>query len=93
MVLAIEAFDENCRRATVVVSPRQAQTACAATMVDRRVSQAHGAIALRWTGDHFEETAARPTGLDRPWARAPRPAASAVRDATPDLRTLEPGDQ
>ena len=93
MVLAIEAFGEDCRRAAVVVSPRQAQGACAATLIDRSASQAHGAIALRWTGDRFEETAARPAGLDRPWARAPRPKASVVRDATPRPQDLEPGDQ
>ena len=93
MVLAIEAFDEDCRRAAVVISPRQAQGDCAATLIDRRVSQAHGAIALRWTGEHFEETAARPSGLDRPWARPPRPPALAARDATPRPQDLEPGDQ
>ena len=93
MVLAIEAFDEDCRRAAVVVSPRNAPGDCAAVLIDRRVSQARGATALRWTGDRFEETAARPAGLDRPWARALRPPASATRDATPSPQDLEPGDQ
>ena len=60
----------------------------------------NGAIALRRAGDGFEITAARPAGLDRPWARgsaAPPEATSAAvrtqpRDATPRADDLEAGD-
>jgi hypothetical protein len=47
MVLGIEAFAEDCARAVVVVSQREAPTGCGATLVDRAVWQTHGAIALR----------------------------------------------
>jgi competence protein ComEC len=95
MALTIEAFAEDCTRAAVVVSAREAQLPCAATLVDRRVWRSHGAIALRWHGNRFEETFARPTGTDRPWASAvpevPAKPASA-RDATPKQQDLEAGD-
>jgi competence protein ComEC len=98
-VLALEAFEEDCARAAVVVSPRAAQRRCAAELVDRAVSRARGAIALRWTGDRFERTAAHPPGLDRPWAPAPHEVAAGssraapVSDATPRTEDLEPSDQ
>jgi hypothetical protein len=43
MVLEIEAFAEDCARAAVVVSAREApSSACAETLVDRDVWRAHG---------------------------------------------------
>jgi competence protein ComEC len=93
MVLAIEAFEEDCTRAAVVVSPRQAQGPCKAVLIDRPAWQARGAIALRWDGGHFVETAARPPGSDRPWAPAPRePQSAAPQDAAPRAQDLEAGD-
>jgi len=95
MALTIEAFDEDCARAAVVVSARAAQRPCAATLVDRNVWRARGAMALRWNGVRFEESFARPPGYDRPWAPAlheiTAPAARA-RDATPKREELEAGD-
>jgi competence protein ComEC len=100
MALAAEAFQEDCARAAVVVSAREAPGDCAAVLIDRKVWRANGAAALRWTGDHFEQTVARPPGYDRPWARAvpapPATSASPARpaspDATPRAEDLEPGD-
>ena len=99
MVLNIEAFAEDCTRAAVVLSARQAPGDCAAKLVDRRAWRAYGATALRWSGTRFEETYAQPSGYDRPWARAPRDSETAPpqtqtapRDATPRAEDLEPGD-
>jgi competence protein ComEC len=91
MALSVEAFEEDCRRAAVVVSPREAPGACTALLVDRKAWRANGAMSLRWNGERFEQQAARPAGYDRPWARPPRvtaeptssPARPASRDATP----------
>jgi competence protein ComEC len=95
VVLKLEAFAEDCRRAAIVVSARQAQQPCAATLVDRKVWRARGAVALRWDGSRFEETFARPAGYHRPWTPSLRSAdaqPSASRDATPKQEDLEPGD-
>jgi competence protein ComEC len=100
MALTVEAFAEDCARAAVVVSAREAPGECAATLIDRRTWRPHGATALRWTGNRFEEAYGQPPGYDRPWARgaapAPsdtaRPSNSAPRDATPRQDDLEAGD-
>jgi competence protein ComEC len=70
MALTAEAFDEDCRRAALVVSPRGAPPGCATAVVDRTAWRAHGAITLRATETGFSANAVRPTGVDRPWARA-----------------------
>jgi competence protein ComEC len=95
LVLRAEAFAEDCTRAAVVVSRRDAAIECAATLIDRKVWRAHGAVALRWTGDYFEETFARPPSTDQPWALAvPEITANPAspRDATPEREDLEIGD-
>ncbi|HEY5217338.1 MAG TPA: hypothetical protein VIJ17_10665, partial [Pseudolabrys sp.] len=69
-------------------------------LVDRKLWLSHGAMALRWTGERFELSAARPPGYQRPWARAqlgtaeavPSSTRPAVRDATPRTEDLEAGD-
>ncbi len=99
-VLSAEAFAEDCARAAVVVSRREAPGACAAILIDRKAWRANGAMALRWTGDRFEQRAAHPPGYQRPWARgagepadsAQAPARPATRDATPRVDELEAGD-
>ncbi len=99
MVLTVEAFAEDCARAAVVVSARQAPGDCVALLADRRAWRANGAIALRLVDDRFELTSARPAGYERPWApavltasdKAParRPVAP---DATPRMEDAEEGD-
>ena len=98
--LKAEAFEEDCARAVAVVSPQQAPGACAAILIDRPAWRAQGATALFWNGQQFEQLAARPNGVDRPWARgvpiqadaAPTIRRPALPDATPPVETLEAGD-
>ncbi|HEY4142630.1 MAG TPA: ComEC/Rec2 family competence protein, partial [Pseudolabrys sp.] len=100
MALSVEAFAEDCARAAVVISPREAPGTCLALLLDRKAWRANGAISLRWNGNRFEQEAARPVSYDRPWARPPRVATEtasstvrpALRDATPRTDDLEPGD-
>jgi competence protein ComEC len=98
MVLAVDAFAEDCMRAAVVVSARQAPGDCAAALIDRRAWGAHGATALRWTEQGFEETYAQPPGYDRPWARAVPASSDTIQpsaqppDATPRQEDPEAGD-
>jgi competence protein ComEC len=98
---SIEAFEEDCRRAAVVASAREAPESCAALVIDRNLLRRTGAVALRRTGDGFAMSVVRPQGYDRPWAQA-RPSATETaaapaarapsRDATPRPEDLEPGD-
>ncbi|MBI2717119.1 MAG: ComEC family competence protein [Rhizobiales bacterium] len=98
--LSAEAFVEDCARAAVVVSAREAPGDCAALLIDRKAWRANGAMALRWIGERFEQSVARPPGYERPWARGLREPAEAVqaptrpatRDATPRTDDLEIGD-
>jgi competence protein ComEC len=98
----IEAFEEDCRRAVLVVSARDAPPGCTALVVDRQVWRRSGAMALRRLGERFEITTTRPLGYDRPWRPAvapesgapvpPRAMPSQPRDATPREDDLEAGD-
>ncbi len=100
---SIEAFQEDCRRAAVVVTARDAPPDCAAVVIDRQVSGRSGAMSLRRVGERFEITPARPAGYDRPWARSAVSASSGSEaatttsrrqpsDATPRAEDLEAGD-
>jgi competence protein ComEC len=98
-VKRVDAFEEDCRRADVVISARQAPPECAALVIDQRVVRTSGAIALRRVGGRFAIEATRPSGHDRPWARnaaqiesPSRPDAAQAPDATPKTEDLEPGD-
>jgi competence protein ComEC len=93
-----EAFEEDCERAVLVLSARQAPPFCSALVIDRTTRRNAGAMAVMRKGEGFELVPARPPGYDRPWA--PRSAAAAVatepgnapRDATPAAGDLEAGD-
>jgi len=97
---AAEAFEEDCRRAALVVSQRVAPPSCAATAVDRTVWRQTGATALYRTGTGWKRGVAYPAGYDRPWARSAaaqgsgetHPATSAPRDATPRTEDLSADD-
>ena len=100
----IDAFEEDCRRAVLVVSPRNVPAGCGALVIDRQVWRRSGAIALRRVGERFEITPARPDGYDRPWASAVVQASDPAepsrststrpqpRDATPREEDLEAED-
>ncbi len=86
MALTTEAFAEDCRRAAVVVSSREAPpTNCASTLFDREVWRAHGAVALRWIGDRFEQSVTRPDSYERPWTQRP---INSMADAQPVSKSL-----
>jgi competence protein ComEC len=100
LVRAPAAFEEDCRRAALVVTPRTAPPGCAAKVIDRTTLRANGAVALERLGDQWTVKVARPGGSERPWAGARREAGETapmptarpvVRDATPRLEDLEPG--
>jgi len=103
IVRRVEAFEEDCRRAALVISGREAPTDCGTLVIDRRTARASGSLALRRVEGGFEVTPARPNGYDRPWAHNPIrtpvgvPEGGGVpnppsRDATPSMDDLEAGD-
>ena len=83
-VLAPDAFEEDCRRAAIVVATRDAPSDCAATVIGRTLWRERGALTLHDNGSGFVVDSARPPNYDRPWAPRPARAASA---ATPDEGT------
>jgi len=99
--LSLEAFAEDCRRAAVIASPREAPPGCAAQVLDRTVLRETGAVAVFREGQTFAVRASRPPGYDRPWSPAyaaptvTRPglrAPARAPDATPRSEDVEPGD-
>ena len=68
--LAAEAFEEDCRRAALMVSLHTAPPSCNAMKIDRSVWPGTGASAPYWKGKGFATVGAYPPGYDRPWAKA-----------------------
>jgi competence protein ComEC len=66
LALSPEAFEDDCRRAAVVVTPGDGPSACKAITSDRRSRQRTGAVSLRRAADGFADAAARPPGYDPP---------------------------
>jgi competence protein ComEC len=101
LALRPEALADDCERAALVVTARQAPAACAASVVDVSRLRRQGAMALRRSRDGFAVDAVKPAGIDRPWSPAvggdteaettilaPRPAPRAI-DATPSEADLQ----
>jgi competence protein ComEC len=90
-----DALADDCARAALVVTTRQAPAACAASVIDIERLRRQGALALRRARDGFAVDAIRPKGIDRPWSPAvpgdaetdtnliPRAAPRSGVDATP----------
>lgn len=98
-----EALEDDCERATLIVTSRQPPRDCGAVVIDHARLRRQGALALWRKGRAFAVEATRASGFDRPWSPAlggdpgndatiimrPPPRA---RDATPsesDLQTDE----
>jgi competence protein ComEC len=84
LTLSSQAFAEDCRRTAVIITVLRAPENCQALVIDSRVTQASGAVAL--FGDKLEMLASRPPGYHRPWSPGGDVAARRGRvpaDATP----------
>jgi competence protein ComEC len=95
-VIEPDAFEEDCRRAALVIAVRDDPPPdCAATVVGRNQWRAHGALALRRSGSGFVMDTARVANYDRPWSPAapqPRPRRNDTTDAgvpTPQYGDIE----
>jgi len=97
-----EAFEEDCRRASLVVSARKIPSDCTALGIGRNDWRFSGAMALRRVNGRFEIEPARPASYDRPWARKLSGSSSLSEsgqsvnrptlDSTPNREDLEVGD-
>jgi competence protein ComEC len=96
LALRAEALSDDCERAALLVTARQAPASCPSAVIGQARLRRQGAMALRRTRDRFAVDAAKPKGVDRPWSPAvagdtkaettifiPRPAAGRAVDATP----------
>jgi competence protein ComEC len=96
--LSLEAFAEDCARAAVIASPREAPPRCAALVFDRGRWSESGAVELYIDGKGFAVNPARPPGYDRPWSPAHVTPKQITRpglrtpDATPRGEDLQPDD-
>jgi competence protein ComEC len=74
---APDAFEDDCRRAAVIVATREAPPDCGTTVIGRKQWREQGALALYRDGPGFTIEPARPLTYDRPWAPRIMPATSA----------------
>ena len=100
-----EAMADDCERAAVIVTVRQAPSPCRASVIDADRLRRQGALALRATREGFSVDAVKPKGIHRPWspsvggdpsdgetiAPVSRPARQAV-DATPSEADMQAED-
>jgi competence protein ComEC len=100
LALRPEALSDDCERAALVVTARQASPDCSAAVIDLDRLRRQGAMALRRVSDGFAVDAVKPKGIDRPWSPAVagdseagsiliRPASRGSVDATPSETDLQ----
>jgi competence protein ComEC len=101
LALRPDALEDDCARAALVVTARQAPPACRSPVIDQDRLRRQGAMALRRSRDGFAVDAIKPKGVDRPWSPAvagdtetdtilaPRLAAPRPVDATPSETDLQ----
>jgi competence protein ComEC len=103
LVLRPEALTDDCERAAVIVTSRQAPSTCGALVIDHDRLQKQAAISLRRTRGGFVIDAVRSNGANRPWSPAagdpteletsyPGPASTRPLDATPVEADLQVED-
>jgi competence protein ComEC len=97
VVLSAEAFEEDCRRAKVIITSLSAPEFCAKTalVIDRTRLNFAASIVLRTKGDGFVAIEARPEGYWKPWYGRPLaattilPSSSTVPVAIPAPPVVE----
>ena len=71
--LTPDAFEDDCQRAAVIVTTREAPPDCTATVIGRSTWRQRGAVTLSRDGSGFAIESARPPNFDRPWSPNPAP--------------------
>jgi competence protein ComEC len=101
LALKPEALSDDCARAALLVTARQAPASCSSALMSGDRWRRQGAIALWRRRDSYVADAVKPRGADRPWSPAVaedgeaepglvvRPAAPRAVDATPSEADLQ----
>jgi competence protein ComEC len=100
LALKPEALSDDCARAALLVTARQAPASCSSALMSGDHWRRQGAIALWRRRDSYAADAVRPRGADRPWSPAMaedgetepglvRPASPRAVDATPAEADLQ----
>jgi competence protein ComEC len=101
LALKPDALSDDCERAALLVTVRQAPSACAAPVIDLDRLRRQGTMTVRRTRSGFAVDAVKPRGVDRPWSPAvagegedeiklaARPAVPRAVDATPSEADLQ----
>ena len=104
LALRPDALADDCTRAALIVTSRQAPSGCGASVISTERLRRQGALALRRTRDGFAVDAVKPGGIDRPWSpgsgegeaetsiSTPRGSSPRAVDATPSEADLQPDD-
>jgi competence protein ComEC len=102
--LRVDALADDCARALLVITAKQAPRSCAAAVIDQARLRRQGTLALRRSGSEFAAESTRPRGFDRPWSPAvpgdadgdvalvARPTPPRAQDATPSETDLQSED-
>jgi competence protein ComEC len=101
-----EALADDCERAALIVTLRQAPVSCTASVINADRLRRQGAMALRRGPQGFAVEAAKPRGIDRPWSPAvaeegdadasvlaPRIVPPRAVDATPAVADLQAAEE
>ncbi len=100
LALRAEALTDDCERAALVVTTRQAPASCSAPVIDLDHLRRQGTMDLRRAQNGFSLESVRQRGFDRPWSPAiegneayesvlARPVAKRAVDATPSEADLQ----
>jgi competence protein ComEC len=96
LALRADALSDDCERAALVVTARQAPPSCLSPVIDQERLRRQGAMALRRTRSGFAIDAVKPRGIDRPWSPAiagdGEADASLVRRAPPGSVDATPAE-
>ncbi len=93
LVLDLEAFEEDCRRAALIITPLPAPAFCnrTAEVLDRTRLAASASLAVQRIGGRFDITPARPADRWKPWYGRPRTQPATPHAATsPDPEPSQP---
>jgi competence protein ComEC len=102
--LRVDALADDCARALLIVTAKQAPRSCAAAVIDQGRLRRQGTLVLWRRGNEFAADATKSRGFDRPWSPAApgdadgdvalvaRPAAPRAQDATPSETDLQSED-